>query len=204
MFYLPQQFEGLSPKRQKAIYDDLMAERNDAAMNAVVIGLKCLNQVYGMGLQSLAALSTSWGPDIVQFYKNGNSVRDGWPQGMSAGDLITDPLTRYADLSDRMMRQITAYFAQMRLEAQSNAYAIGIDTIRQQLHFGDTRIARLERQWLADLELFYRERETCEPQLRAWIEDIGFIWENGRLQAYRRHDNDRTVRKRTAEKMYPE
>lgn len=204
MYYLPPQFEGLSPKRQKAIFDDLMQERTDAAMNVVVIGLKCLNQVYGMGLSSLAALSSAWGPDIVRFYKDGNETRDGWPESRSAGDLITDPLTKYADLSDRMRRQITAYFARMRLEAQGNAYAIGLDTIRRQLHFGDTRIARLERQWLADLELFYREREACEPQLRSWIEDIGFIWENGKLQAYRRHDNDRPVRKRTAEKMWPE
>lgn len=200
MYDLPAQFCDLSPKRQKALADLRQDERQDAALNVVAIGIKGLNQVYGMGIKSLSQLSKAWGSDITDFYNAGNDLHTRWAECSDSGDLITDPLSAFRDLSPRRMREITAFLVRNRQEAQGNAYAIGLDTMRRELGFGDTRIARLEEQWQRDLRDFYRDRETCEPMLRKWINDIGFLWENGRFIAYFRQDGV-PVRKAYAERM---
>lgn len=80
---------------------------------------------------------------------------------------------------------------------------VGIDTIRKQLHFGDGRLEPLLRQWDADIVNFYEDRDINESRLKAWIEEIGFVYEDGKLQSYK--DNEgKMVRKQTAEKRMEE
>lgn len=61
MYDLPCGLNDLSQKRQKEIWVLCTEERKDAALNAVKIGLKAMNQVHGYGLQRLCRLSVTWG-----------------------------------------------------------------------------------------------------------------------------------------------
>lgn len=203
MFDLPEQFCDLAPLRQNKLQHMVGDERQDAAMNCVLIGLKALNQVHHLGLQRLSELSLAWGDAITASYTAGIEFVPGWDQAGDTGDLVTDPLAEFHDLSDRRKRQITAFLVQNRKEAHGNAYRIGLQAIRKNRGYGDIRMDRLEAQWLRDIRDFYQDRETCEEQLKSWIEDIGFIVDRGHLQSYRTPDG-KIVRKRTAERKMAE
>lgn len=201
--YLPAKFRDLSLKRQVQLYNAMMKERQDAAINCVLIGLKGLNQVHKMGLKSCADLSMVWGPAITDFYEAGNELANGWDQCGDSGDLITDPLSLFPDLSNRRKREIAAFMVRNRQEAHGNAYRIGIETIHKHCGFGVIRLDRLESQWLRDIRDFYNDRETAEPMLHAWLEEVGFVLEGGRIVCYRDADG-KAVRKHTAEKIFRE
>lgn len=206
MYDLPESLCGLSPKRQKEIAEISFLERKDAALNAVVIGLKSLNHVYGFGLERLSRLSIAWGESINAFYKSGGLLyQDYPPDGIAdAGAVLCNVDARFPDLSDRRRREIVKYLFDQRKEAQWNAAIIGLDTIRKELHFGSSRVEHLTQQWEYDIRDFYQDRDIQEPRLKAWIEEIGFIFENDKLQVYRNHENGRAVRKRTFEKHFSE
>lgn len=199
MFDLPEQFCDLSTKRQRILAEMRQKERQDAALNCVVIGIKALNQVHHLGLQRLSELSKTWGTAISGSYNAGIALVDGWDSTGFPGDLVTDPLEAFADLSGRRLRQITEYLARNRQEAHGNAYQIGMRVIRSVCGYGDLRADRLESQWLTDIRYFYDDREVNEPALTKWINDIGFIFEGGRLQSYMDGDG-KPIRKATAER----
>lgn len=209
MYDLTDNLCGLSPKRQEKIADLCFIERQDAALNSVVLGLKSMNQVYGFGLKRLSNLSVSWGNDITAFYKAGGLLYHEYPEGgvdalTGAGNVLCDVDSIFRDLSPRRRREIWKFLYDQRKDAQFNAAMIGLDTIRRELHFGDSRMEHLTNQWEYDIRDFYQDREDQEPRLQEWIEEIGFIFENGHLQAYRCKQDDRVVRKRTAEKWFQE
>ena len=56
MHNLPESLWDLSKKRQTEIAKIAFHERSDAALNAVVIGLKSMNHVCGFGLNRLYAV----------------------------------------------------------------------------------------------------------------------------------------------------
>lgn len=194
--------EDLSPKRKAEISDICINERKDAALNAVVIGLKSMNHVHGYGLQRLSRLSILWGDEITRFYTSGGvRYRDCPASGLpDAGAVICNVDGRFSDLSDRRRRQILRLLDAQRRDAQWNAAMIGYETIRKELHFGDLRMEQLARQWEYDIRDFYQDRDINEPRLKTWIEDVGFIFEDGRLQAYRSKEGDALVKKSTAER----
>lgn len=201
MYDLPPQFSDLSPKRQDSLARLAYYERLDSALNAVVICLKCLNHVHHFGVKRLSRLVTRWGTEIDSFYRSGNMFHERYQDYGSCGDLTTDPLKVFFDLSPRRMREITSFLAQNRQEAHGNAIAIGIDLIRKELGFGELRTDRLLSQWFADMREFYNDRETAEPLLKQWLADIGFDFENGMLHVYT-NKNGNFIKKQTAEKSH--
>lgn len=206
MYDLMEGLTDLSPKRQLEIADACTKERQDAALNAVMIGLKSMNHVHGYGLQRLSRLSIAWGEAISSFYGAGGLLYKPYPEegAKHAGDIICNVDAKFADLSGRRRRLITKFLYEQRKDAQWNAAIIGYDTIQKELHFGESRMERLARQWEQDIRNFYEDREIYEPRLKVWIEEIGFIFEDGRLQSYRSHEDGRYVRKSTAEKWQAE
>lgn len=204
-FNLPEEFNSLSPARRRKLFNICTIERQDAALNGVIIGLKCLNQINGMGLDRLANLSTVWGQDITNWYSNkDNEHWEGWsPETVDpAGPLIADVEKEFFDLSDRKRRKIREYLDEERKDSQWNACSIGIATMRKELHFGDVRIGRLVKQWQRDIVDFYEDRDINEPRLQAWIEDIGFYYDGKRLQTY--NLNGKRIKKAAAEKLEAE
>lgn len=192
----------LSQKRQDKIMELSIHERSDAALNAVLIGLKGMNQVHGYGLIRLSRLSVAWGDAIRRFYSDGGELFRDYPvSGMPyAGSLQCDVDSIFADLSPRRRRGITRFLDAQRRDAQWNAALIGLDTVKTELHFGDQRMEQLMRQWDYDIRDFYQDRDINEPRLKEWIEDVGFIYENGRLQSYLMNGT-KTVKKATMEKL---
>lgn len=192
----------LSPKRKEIIADICIKERADAALNAVVIGLKGMNQVHGYGLKRLCKLSVVWGDAISDFYRRGGTCYKDVPDtGMpEAGGLKCDIDREFADLSDRRKREIRTLLLNERKDAQWNAAHIGFDTIQSYLHFGQVRMEALAKQWEYDIRDYYQDRDINEARLKDWIEEVGFIFEDGRLQAYRLKENDKPVRKATVER----
>lgn len=197
-------FSDLSEKRQDKILKLARSERQDAALNAVVMGLKELNQLYGFGLWRLSKLSAQWGEDIIAFYSGCTEARyagEGLPADTIAGDSREAVAKAFPDLSDRRQRQIIAYVNQERQDAQWNATAIGLETIRKFGGFGRERTARLVKEWRSDLRNFYQDRDIIEPRLQAWIEEIGFLFQDGKLCHYRSNESGKIIRKRTAERQ---
>lgn len=200
-----EQLYGLGRKRTLRIADFCTEERKDAALNAVIIGINALNQVFGIGLERLCKLSTEWGNDIIKFYSDGG---DGYKdydslEAAPAGDLICDIDAEFGDLSDRRRRIIRSYLDEERRNAQWNAAIIGTDTIRRVLKFGDARMQKLTAQWEADLRDFYQDRDIRADQLQELIEQIGFVYENGKLQSYKDPDG-KVIKKATAERKMAE
>lgn len=115
------------------------------------------------------------------------------------GDLVTDPVAAFSDLSDSRKREIARWLAENRMDAADIAYTIGQTVIARECGFGAERMDRLNRQWERDIRDFYTAREENEPLLKNWLEEIGFIYENGKLEVYR-SEGERAVRKRTAER----
>lgn len=206
MYDLSEGLLDLAPKRQKEIAEICVLERKDAALNAVIIGLKAMNQVHGFGLQRLSRLSVAWGEEITRFYSAGGLLYKKYPESgvPDAGKIICNVDARFSDLSDRRRRAIAKFLFDQRMDAQWNASVIGIEVIRRELHFGESRMAQLARQWEYDIRDFYQDRDIQEPRLKQWIEEIGFIFEDGRLQSYRSHEDGRYVRKSTAERWLSE
>lgn len=205
MYNLPENLCGLSPKRQKEIAKIALRERSDAALNAVVIGLKSMNHVHGFGLNRLSKLSVVWEKGIMDFYTHGGVLYKEFPaDGIEgAGDVLCHVDDRFQDLSPRRRMDIYSYLRGQRMEAQWNAALIGLDTIRKELHFGEQRAEGLTRQWEYDIRDFYQDRDVQEVRLRDWIEEIGFVFEDGKLQVYKT-EGDALVRKRTAERRLAE
>lgn len=199
---MPGELERLSPKRRKKLQDDCMTERKDAALCCCMLGIKGANHVHKLGLQRLAKLATAWGAAITEYYRAGEEMVLRLDSG-DCGDLITDPITGFADLSDSRRRKIAQWFVANRQDAQNVAFTIGQRVIARECGFGEERMERLNRQWRQDLKDFYEDRETNEPRLKAWIEDIGFLYEDGKLQCYK-GEGGKPVRKRTAEKWMEE
>lgn len=76
----PDELLGLSMKRVEKILDLCVKERQDAALNVVVIGLKAMNHVHGYGLHTAAAADP-------RNRKNGASARSAgrkWRMGVFA------------------------------------------------------------------------------------------------------------------------
>lgn len=194
----PEWMNSLGRKRHKQLDDDISAEYHDAAISAVVLGLKALNHVFGFGLNKLSDLSAVWDRKLVEFQRTGDERHPDYLAAGSAGDLITDPLTTYADLSDRKRRQIAEFLTEVRLTAQGNTYALGREAIHEAFGIGPKRMLRLEKQWLRDLQRYHESREECEDGLRDWLEGIGFLWEGGRIFAYK-DENGKRKRKKAAE-----
>lgn len=200
-YHLPREFDDLSYARRMKIAKEVDRQRNDAAGMCSVVCMKSLNHVYGLGLKTLAPLATKWGADIRAFYENGGIVhldadRFYIPE---VGVLLGDPLEQFEDLSERRKRQIASHLVSSRYEAAGNDMAIGVEIIHKQLGFGPARMERLMNQWKRDVIDFFTDRETIEPLLLEWLEDIGFIFEGGKLQVYKDADG-KIVKKRTAEK----
>lgn len=202
MYDLPCGLNDLSQKRQKEIWVLCTEERKDAALNAVKIGLKAMNQVHGYGLQRLCRLSVTWGGEITKFYSEGGERFVPYPEGgpADAGAVKCDIDGIFGDLSERRRRQIRKFFLENRVDAQWNAAQIGFSAIKHSEHFGESRMEQLAKQWEFDIRDFYQDRDIQEPRLKAWIEDIGFIADGDKLQAYKTKEDDTPVRKRTAEK----
>lgn len=203
----PDELLGLSMKRIEKITDMAADERQDAALNAVVIGLKSMNHVHGYGLQRLARLSVAWGNAISSFYgTEGGLLYKPYPEEgpKYAGAPISNVDAVFSDLSDRRRREITKYLTNQRMDAQWNAAIIGYCTIQKELHFGENRMERLSSQWEQDIRNFYEDRDIYEPRLKAWIEEIGFIFEDGRLQSYRTGEDNRIIKKSVAERRMAE
>ena len=198
-------FTDLSPARQKKIFDICTQERKDAALNGVIIGLKCMNQIHGFGLERLAKLSTTWGNAITDWYTNTEERhREGFrPECVDAGDLLADVDTVFFDLSESRRRKIKAFLNYERKDAEFNACMIGVDTIKKELHFGEGRLEPLLNQWQYDIRDFYQDREINEPRLKEWIEDIGFCFDGGKLQTYRANDG-KLIKKSTVERWEAE
>lgn len=196
----------LSPKRQLEIAEECTKERKDAALNAVVLGLKAMNHVHGYGLERLCRLSLAWGEAISSFYSAGGLLYRPYPEegARHAGDILCNVDARFGDLSDRRRRLIASFLYEQRKDAQWNAAIIGYDTIRKELHFGKGRMGRLERQWEHDIRIFYEDRELYEPRLKVWIEEIGFIFEDGKLQSYRTGEDNHVIKKTVAERRMAE
>lgn len=205
MHNLPESLWDLSKKRQTEIAKIALLERSDAALNAVVIGLKALNHVYGFGLNRLSRLSVVWEKGITDFYTSGGVLYKAFPPGGAegAGDVVCHVDDRFQDLSPRRRREIYSYLSQQRMEAQWNAALIGLDTVCREFHFGEQRAEGLTRQWEYDIRDFYQDRDLQEARLKEWIEEIGFVFEDGRLQVYKT-EGDALVRKRTAERRLAE
>ena len=65
---LPEEFADLSPRRQRKIIELLAENRADAAINAVAVGIKTMNELYGFGVDRLIRLSERWQKDLVEYY----------------------------------------------------------------------------------------------------------------------------------------
>lgn len=171
MYDFPDELLGLSMKRVDRILDMCVNERQDAALNAVVIGLKAMNHVHGYGLQRLSRLSNAWGDAITQFYRSGGTLYRPYPETglVFAGDAIGNVDSEFFDLSDRKRRLITKYLVEQRMDAQWNAAWIGFDTIQAELHFGEIRMEQLAKQWECDIRHFYQEREINAPRLKTGL-----------------------------------
>lgn len=206
MYDIPEELCYLSPKKQRMIATICFEERKDAAMNAVVLGLKGLNHVHGFGLLRLSRLSVEWGGRIEDFYKKGNLLYKPYPEGgaMSAGDLTCNVRQKMPDLSESRCRRIVQWLESQRRDAQWNAMQFGIDCIHDALGIGAGRMDKLLSQWNSDIRNFYEEREIHEPRLQKWIEEIGFCFEDGKLNAYRDAQTDMPVKKATAERILRE
>lgn len=201
MHNLPESLWDLSKKRQTEIAKIAFHERSDAALNAVVIGLKSMNHVCGFGLNRLSRLSVAWEKGITDFYNSGGMLYKPFPPegAEGAGEVLCQVDDRFQDLSPRRRREIYAYLLDQRMEAQWNAALIGLDTVCRMFRFGEHRSEQLTRQWEYDIRDFYQDRDLQEARLRDWIEEIGFVYEDGRLQVYKTEE-DTLVRKRTAER----
>ena len=193
---LPEGLRHLSPKRKDKLKDLCIKERKDAALNVCVIGIKGLNHVHKMGLNKLARIAEAWGGAITEHYKGREQVL--LMHCKEYGDLVTDPLEDFSDLSDSRKREITKWLTENRKDAADTAYTIGLFSIKQECGFGQERIMRLNLQWQKDIGDFYEDREVNEPRLQKWVEEIGFIYKNGRLLVYNNQDK-KLVRKKTAE-----
>lgn len=202
MFDLPDGLADLSRNRREQICRICVSERKDAALNIVVTGLKALNHVHGYGLRRLCRISSAWGGNISQFYAGGGVLYRPYPESgtADAGQLLCNVDAVFFDLSERRRREITRYLDEERRDAQWNAAMIGLDTIVAEEHFGENRTEQLTKQWEFDIRDFYQDRDIQEPRLKQWLEDIGFCFENDRLQVYKSKGDDLPVRKRTAEK----
>lgn len=195
---LPKELTYLSPKRRKKLESLCMEERKDAALNVCVIGIKGLNHVHKIGLNKLSSVAAALAGAISDHYSSGEELLLRL-RCLEYGDLITDPLTVFSDLSDSRKRRIARWLAENRADAADIAYTIGQTVIARECGFGAERMDRLNRQWGKDIQDFYQDRERNEPLLKAWIEEIGFIYENGKLEVYRTEGN-KAVRKKTAER----
>lgn len=198
MLELPKGLACLSPKRKKKLEGLCMEERKDAALNVCVIGIKGLNHVHKIGLNKLSGIAAAWGQEITAHYSSGEEMVL-LLRCTEYGDLVTDPVAAFSDLSDSRKREIARWLAENRMDAADIAYTIGQTVIARECGFGAERMDRLNRQWERDLREFYTAREENEPLLKKWLEEIGFIYENGKLEVYR-SEGERAVRKRTAER----
>lgn len=181
---LPDEFMDLSPKRRRKLEETVVQERLDAALWTILLGIKGMNHVHKYGLERMVKLCQVWEKRIKEFYDGGGTVHEGWEMAGDCGDFITDPLEEFSDLSDRRKRKITEYLAQQRIEAQGNAYSIGLDCIREHCGFGEKRLGRLKRQWIEDLRVFWEDRELNQPRLESWLLDIGLFVEGGVLRCW--------------------
>lgn len=205
MSRMPESIRHLSAKRRKQLYDLQIKERKDAALNAVVIGVKGLNHIHKLGLKSLKGICMDWGQAIREFYAAGGEEYAMFDEteAADAGSIVTDLDKVFPDLSERVRREIRQWLTRERKVAQWNARMIGEVRLHEIMGYGTIRMGRLQRQWDRDIREFYEDRETASKGLQAWIEDIGFIFENGKLITY--YDQDgKVVRKATAEKILAE
>lgn len=198
MLELPKGLACLSPKRKKKLEGLCMEERKDAALNVCVIGIKGMNHVHKIGLNKLSRIAAAWGQEITAHYSSGEEMVL-LLRCTEYGDLVTDPVAAFSDLSDSRKREIARWLAENRMDAADIAYTIGQTVIARECGFGAERMDRLNRQWERDIRDFYTAREENEPLLKNWLEEIGFIYENGKLEVYR-SEGERAVRKRTAER----
>lgn len=195
---LPLEFIYLSPKRKEKLEALCLEERKDAALNVCVIGIKGLNHVHKMGLNKLCRIAADWEREITAYYESGAEMTLRL-RCAEYGSLVTDPVAVFSDLSDSRKRKIAQWLAENRVDAADIAYTIGQWVIARECGFGAERMRRLNLQWEKDIRDFYQEREENEPLLKKWVEEIGFVYENGKLQAYRTEEH-KAVRKSTVER----
>lgn len=109
---------------------------------------------------------------------------------------IDQKTKEFLDLAQTLDKE----YEEGRKDAGLNAVVIGIKTLNEIYGFGLHRIARLVYAWQKDLKDFYEDRDVREPQLKKWIEDIGFTFDNGQLIGYK-DTNDNLIHKRVADKL---
>lgn len=205
MHELPEELRYLGRAKRERLQNIRVKERQDAALNVVFMGLKALNQVHGIGLDRQSKLCRVWERAIMDYYKTGASrwkEETGFPADGKA-ELHVLKVNDFSDLSDRARRKVAEWLAAERLAAADIAAGAGMEAIRQQLSLGEKRMGEVLQQWKQDIRDFYDDRERCEPQLKAWLEEIGFCVEGGKVRCYMGGDG-KAIRKRTAEKRLEE
>jgi len=183
---LPEELKSLGQNRKVKILDACQSERNDAALNTCLIGLKVLNHVYGIGIERADRVSNVWSQKIVDFYTSSDTIEFRPEMHMDCiGTLRRDVQKEFGDLSLRRQRQIEAFLVENRLDSSDACWYLGTEAMREALGFGNDRIARLNMQWKRDLMDFYEDRETNEPRLIAWLEEMGFAFHGKTFYTYR-------------------
>lgn len=197
---IPEELRDLGKKRKDKLLEACQSERNDAALNTCIIGLKVMNHVYGIGIERADRVSKVWSQKIVDFYTSSDTIEFRPEMHMDCiGTLRRDVQNDFWDLSPRRQRQIEAFLVENRLDSSDACWYLGTEAMREVLGFGNDRIARLNRQWKRDLKDLYDDRETNEPRLRAWLEDIGFSFQGAGFYTY--HDETgRAVKAKIAER----
>lgn len=183
---IPEELRDLGKKRKDKLLEACQSERNDAALNTCIIGLKVMNHVYGIGIERADRVSKVWSQKIVDFYTSSDTIEFRPEMHMDCiGTLRRDVQNDFWDLSPRRQRQIEVFLVENRLDSSDACWYLGTEAMREVLGFGNDRIARLNRQWKRDLKDLYDDRETNEPRLRAWLEEMGFAFSGTTFYTYR-------------------
>ena len=183
---IPEELRDLGKKRKDKLLEACQSERNDAALNTCIIGLKVMNHVYGIGIERADRVSKVWSQKIVDFYTSDREIAFKPEMHMDCiGTLRHDVKKDFGDLSPRRQRQIESFLVENRLDSSDACWYLGTEAMREILGFGNDRIARLNAQWKRDLMDFYEDRETNEPRLKAWLEEIGFAFQGTGFYTYR-------------------
>lgn len=135
MLELPKGLACLSPKRKKKLEGLCMEERKDASLNVCVIGIKGLNHVHKIGLNKLSGIAAAWGREITAHYSSGEEMAL-LLRCTEYGDLVTDPVAAFPDLSGSRKREIARWLAENRMDAADIAYTVGQSVIARECGFG--------------------------------------------------------------------
>ena len=197
---IPEELRDLGRKRKDRLLECCQAERNDAALNTCIIGLTALNHVHGIGIERADRMSKVWSQAIVDFYSGNDEIVFKADMHLDCiCTLRTDVGKTFQDLSPRRQRQISQFLQEQRLDSSDCCWYLGCHAMHEVLGLGESRLAALNRQWKRDLEDFYSDRETNEPLLRAWLEEVGFMFDGDHFYTYR-DETGKAVKKSIAEK----